>query len=243
MTLSASASAELARALDAAAVQSGVSLDALMAVASFQCAQLARTLLDSWPPAGPVAVLAGRGNNGGDALGCARHLAAGGTVVRAVVLGDLSDPESSYSRQALAANAAGVVVRSLTGGEAGPIARTLDGASLIVDGLLGTGSTGPPRGAVAGAVRCINAAAAPVLAIDLPSGLDATSGEVASECVRADWTLMLAIPKSGCLAAAAASVVGELWLADIGIPAGAYQRVGLSAPQFRAASMRRWVGH
>jgi NAD(P)H-hydrate epimerase len=91
------------------------------------------------------------------------------------------------------------------------------------------------------AVRGINSAAAPVLAIDLPSGLDATSGEVAGECVRADATLMLAIAKSGCLAKSTRSIVGQLWLADIGVPAESYRAVGLVPPDFRGGDLERFA--
>jgi NAD(P)H-hydrate epimerase len=231
------ATADQARALDDAAGQVGVSSDALMAIASFQCARLAQSLLDDLPGEASVAVLAGRGNNGGDALGCARHLAAWGCRVRAVALGDLADPEAGYSRQTRAAQAAGVELPPANYGAESAIEWALAGAGLIVDGLLGTGSSGPVRGPVAEAVHRINTSAALVLAIDVPSGLDATTGEASGDCVRADVTLMLAVPKSGCLAACAHTLVGRLWLADIGVPAAAYREAGLRPPHFSGNSL------
>jgi NAD(P)H-hydrate epimerase len=208
-----------------------------MAIAGFQCARLARTLLEALPSAAPVAVLAGRGNNGGDALGCARHLAAWGTPVRAVALGDLTDPEASYSRQARAAEAAGVELHPAGPDLTSAIDWALGGAALVLDGLLGTGGSGPVRGAVAAAIGHINESASVVLAIDIPSGLDATSGKTAGACVRAGVTLMLAIPKSGCLVEGTESLVGRLWLADIGVPAAAYREAGLVPPHFRSDSL------
>lgn len=211
-----------------------------MAVAGFQCARLAHQLLTPPPAAARVAVLAGRGNNGGDALGCARHLSAWGAAVRAVALSDLTDPGTSYSRQAQAAQAAGVELRSAGGDAESAIEWALQGATLIVDGLLGTGSSGPARGPVADAIRRTNAAAAPVLAIDVPSGLDATAGDTSGECVRASATLMLGTPKSGCLAPRSAALVGRLWLADIGVPGEAYREVGVTPPNFAGGSLERF---
>lgn len=239
MIATAVASAEQARGLDAAALRAGVSVDALMALAGFQCARLARRLLNDLAEDLSVAVLAGRGNNGADSLGCARHLSAWGRPVRVVVLADVYDPETNYARQARAAAAAGVELHSAGDGFAAAMEWALQGAGLIVDGVLGTGSTGPPRGMVAEAVRAINSAAATVLAIDLPSGLDATTGDATGECVRADATLMLAIAKSGCLAEKARPVVGQLWLADIGVPAEAYGAVALVPPDFQRGDLER----
>jgi hydroxyethylthiazole kinase-like uncharacterized protein yjeF len=235
------ASAEQARGLDAAALRAGVSVDALMALAGFQSARLTRRLFGTRSEDLRVAVLAGRGNNGADALGCARHLAAWGHPVRVLVLADIDDPESTYARQARAAVAAGAELRSHNEGFESALEWTLAGAGAIVDGLLGTGSTGPPRGMMGDGVRGINSASAAVLSIDLPSGLDASSGEVAGECVHADATLMLAIAKSGCLAESARSIVGQLWLADIGVPAASYRVVGLAPPDLRGGDLERFA--
>jgi hydroxyethylthiazole kinase-like uncharacterized protein yjeF len=241
LIVSAAASAEQARGLDSAAERAGVSVDALMALAGFQCARLAERLLNSPGGDAAIAVLAGRGNNGADSLGCARHLSAWGHPVRVVVLADVDDPEDNYARQIAAAVAAGTRLRYHGEGLAGALDWALTGAGLIVDGLLGTGSSGPPRGMTAEAVHAINSGAATVLAIDLPSGLDATTGGNAGGCVRADATLMLAIAKSGCLAEPARPVVGQLWLADIGVPRGAYRAVGLAPPDFHVGDLERFA--
>jgi hydroxyethylthiazole kinase-like uncharacterized protein yjeF len=235
------ASAEQARGLDAAALRAGVSVDALMALAGFQCARLAQRLFAGREDDSRVAVLAGRGNNGVDALGCARHLASWGHRVRVVVLADAENPDSIYARQTTAAVAAGADLRSYAEGLVASLAWALAGAGVIVDGLLGTGSTGPPRGMLVEVVQGINSASASVLAIDLPSGLDATSGEVAGECVRADATLMLAVAKSGCLVESVRSIVGQLWLADIGVPAESYRAVGLAPPDFHGGDLERFA--
>jgi hydroxyethylthiazole kinase-like uncharacterized protein yjeF len=238
--LTRSASAEQARALDAASRQLGTSEEALMALAGFQCARLVQIILAELGRDGPVAVLAGRGNNGGDALGCARHLAAWGTPVRTVTLASLDVPESPSSRQARAATASGVDLRQVSEDPQETLTWALLGASLTVDGLLGTGSSGPLRGMLAEAVRQVNAAGTPVLAIDLPSGLEASGGGTNRDAVRADDTLMLAIPKRGCLVKGAHAFVGRLWLADIGVPAQAYRDSGLMPPLFSADGLQRY---
>jgi NAD(P)H-hydrate epimerase len=99
---------------------------------------------------------------------------------------------------------------------------------MIIDALLGFGLSGPPSGAAARLIAAANAHRAPVLAVDLPSGLDATTGIPYDPCIRADATLTLALPKTGLLDPAARTVVGELAVADIGIPPAVYARVGIS---------------
>ncbi len=94
---------------------------------------------------------------------------------------------------------------------------------LIVDALIGYGLQSAPHGAVARLIEWTNTAGAPILALDIPSGVNATTGEHPGICVQARWTLTLALPKTGL----ERSTAGELWLADIGIPQTTYQRMGL----------------
>ena len=124
----------------------------------------------------------------------------------------------------------------------------LPDADLIVDALLGFGLSGPPSGPAARLIAAANAHPAPILAVDLPSGLDARTGDPYEPCIRADATLTLALPKTGLLAPAARPVIGELAVADIGIPAEVYDRIGVRVgPVFAERSIvrvmgdRRWV--
>ena len=96
-------------------------------------------------------------------------------------------------------------------------------AELVVDALIGYSLRGAPRGKVAGLIELCNQHAARVLSLDLPSGLDATTGEARGVVVCPTRTLTLALPKTGLL-----SAPGELYLADIGIPPQVYRRMGLS---------------
>ena len=119
----------------------------------------------------------------------------------------------------------------------------LPDADLIVDALLGFGLSGPPSGPAARLITAANAHPAPVLAVDLPSGLDARTGDPYDPCIRADATLTLALPKTGLLAPAARPVIGELAVADIGIPPEVYARVGVHVdPCSAAQSIVRVMG-
>ena len=99
--------------------------------------------------------------------------------------------------------------------------------ALIIDGLLGYGITGEPHGAVARLIRWANGGSAPILALDLPSGLDATLGPVHQSCILARATLTLAALKQGLLIEGASDLVGDLYLADIGIPPEIYALLGI----------------
>ena len=197
-------------------------------------AVLARRLaLDSAGAGAQVAVVAGRGNNGGDALVCARHLMDWGLPTRVLIPVSV-DELGGTAGLARAAQGAGAELLALGDGRGQGAERAISGASLVVDGLLGTGSRGAPREPTAAVISRVNRSSAEVLSVDLPSGLDADTGEVLGECVRAHHTLMLGVAKAGCLAPGARHWVGRGWLADIGIPREAYVRAGLEAPGWRA---------
>ncbi len=233
------ASAAQARGLDAAAGELGVSTAALMALAGFQAARLVDSVLGG---GAPVVVLAGPGNNGADALDCARHLALWGYPVRALTLVTAAAMSPVYAAEASAARASGVALGEAGDAPGEAVVRALTGAALAVDGLLGTGSHGAPRAAIADAIERLSRASLPVLAVDLPSGLDADTGAHPGACIRASQTLMLAAAKRGCLEEQARAQVGELWLADIGVPGEAYGRAGLRPPLFGPQGLGPYPG-
>ena len=125
-------------------------------------------------PEGPVAVVCGKGNNGGDGLVAARLLREAGREVRVLLLGD--GPRGRRGGQPRAPRRRPRAATRPT---------RLDGAAVIVDAVLGTGFAGAPREPALGAIEAINAAGAPVVAADVPSGVDASTGEVAGAAVRA----------------------------------------------------------
>jgi NAD(P)H-hydrate epimerase len=188
----------------------GVSPLQLMEVAGLATARVARSILGRLAERRSVCVLAGPGNNGADGLVAARRLAGWGVAVQALTTYDPASPRGLSVTQLAAARAAGVKVGRWGG--------RLPATALAIDALLGFGSQGAPRDEVADAIRAANISGNPLLALDIPSGLDAESGVPASLCVQAQATVTLALPKSGLLRESAQRAVGELYLADIGVP-------------------------
>jgi NAD(P)H-hydrate epimerase len=173
-------------------------------------------------PAYPVLFVAGRGNNGGDAFVAARRLHLDGWRVRVRMI---CSPEELRGDARLACEEmrrAGVGATILPQPEAWQVwdETDLPQGGVVVDGLLGIGSTGAPRGVVAAAIQWIQRAArrAAVVAIDLPSGLDADTGEAQAPAVRADLTVSLAAPKAGFAHPCAWEYLGHLEVAEIGLP-------------------------
>ena len=166
---------------------------------------------------GPVVVLAGGGNNGGGGLCCARHLHNHGVTVR-VVLDRAPERLHDLARhQWHILQAAGFtpVPRERA-------AQALQEAVVIVDALIGYGLQGPPRAIAAELIHACNAANAPVLSLDVPSGLHTDGADMSGPVVRAHRVLTLALPKP-----ALAHIDAEFFLADIGIPPEVYARLGI----------------
>ncbi|MGN6032545.1 MAG: NAD(P)H-hydrate epimerase [Thermomicrobiales bacterium] len=181
-----------------------------------------------------VLALAGSGGNGGDALVAARWLAAWGAVSTVVLTKAPEAVAGAAAHQLATVQRMGIPI--LTADD------PLPDAGLILDGLLGFSAAGnqPPRGAVATLIEGANAHPAPVLAIDLPSGLDATTGAIGLPCIRARWTVTLVLPKTGLLVPGAEAVCGAVAVADIGVPVEILRRAGavLDASPFAEAWFR-----
>jgi NAD(P)H-hydrate epimerase len=182
---------------------------------------LALTVLDrlgaDWAT-DPVVVLAGTGGNGGGGICAARHLANRGVDVTLVV----SDPEGIVGVPADQLSA----FRATGGREAVPGELPSSEVAMVVDALIGYGLRGAPRGSVAELIGWTASQSTSVISLDVPSGLVSTTGELPGVAISADLTLTLALPKTGLDSPA----VGDLWLADIGIPIEAYRRIGLEVP-------------
>ncbi len=166
-----------------------------------------------------IAVVCGRGNNGGDGLVLARRLAARGISPRVVLLARGSDLEGDPAVNLRRALEAGVEV--LEAPDEAAWARALEGIAgcdLIVDALLGTGVRGGARGLVARAIEDLQASGAVLVSVDLPSGVDADSGEVDGVAIRARRTYTLCRPKLPLVIDPAARYAGSWRVIDIGIP-------------------------
>jgi ADP-dependent NAD(P)H-hydrate dehydratase / NAD(P)H-hydrate epimerase len=195
------------RAADAAAIAAGAGGGALMERAAAALAdEVARRL-----PHGVIAVLCGKGNNGGDGWVAARLLRERGREVRLFSTAAVEE----LSGDAWAA------ADALTGPAAEPIAAgCLEGAAGLVDCLLGTGATGAPRGEVADALRLIQRCGLPVIACDVPSGVDASTGAAHELAVRADATVTFAAAKPGLWIRPGKAHAGEVVVVDIGVHDG-----------------------
>ncbi len=197
----------------------------MMEVAGDALARLARDrFLDGDPRGKSVVALAGTGGNGGDALVSARRLHNWGAQVTV----GLSKPAEDMSP--VAWHQLDILKRLGIQGSDAPLSPDAlpSDAALIIDGLIGYSLKGAPRGRVGELVRWANRNSAPRLAFDVPTGLEATSGRIFNPTFKADATMTLALPKTGLVADGAVSVVGELYLADIGIPPELYRRPNLN---------------
>jgi hydroxyethylthiazole kinase-like uncharacterized protein yjeF len=167
-------------------------------------------------PEGRIVVVAGKGNNGGDGLVAARLLRAGGRDVDVLLAGEPG--EFSGDAAAMLERLGDPAPHTLGSGGTGAFAENV---TLVIDALLGTGASGPPKGGVAAAIELINASAAPVLAADVPSGVDASTGETAGIAVTARATATFHATKAGLWIEPGRSHAGRISVLDIGIPEGA----------------------
>jgi NAD(P)H-hydrate epimerase len=166
----------------------------------------------------PVVVLAGTGGNGGGGICAARHLANRGVDVTVVI----SDPASLGTVPAHQLS----VYEATSGTVADVSTLETTTAGLVVDAIIGYSLRGAAAGVAAGMIGWAVGQSAPVLSLDVPSGIDSTTGAAEGAHVSATSTLTLALPKTGLDVAA----TGDLWLGDIGIPQEVYRRVGITVP-------------
>jgi hydroxyethylthiazole kinase-like uncharacterized protein yjeF len=168
-------------------------------------------------PTAVVRIVCGKGNNGGDGLVAARHLGEHGIAAEALLLWEPEElsPDARENHERLLA--AGGVARRV---DASALAGELEDSGAVVDALLGTGFSGAPRAPLDAAIEAINAAGVPVVAVDVPSGVDASSGEVEGVCVKATVTVTFHASKLGLWVMPGKHYCGQVEVIDIGIPPG-----------------------
>lgn len=216
----------------------GVETLQLMELAGFAVAAFARNRFLGGDARGKqVIALCGSGGNGGDGMVAARLLAAWGAEVGVHLTHKPGDLKGPAAHQA-------TILAKMNIMPAAPDhqAPDLSGADVILDGLLGFSLNGAPHGTTEMLIEAANAANRPILAIDVPSGLDSTTGDRPGACIRADATLTLALPKAGLGAPGAQDVTGDVTVADIGVPLAVYGRLGipLASPPFASRSFVPW---
>ncbi|MCP3990974.1 MAG: NAD(P)H-hydrate epimerase, partial [Actinomycetia bacterium] len=193
----------------------GIDLVRMMENAGRSLAHLARErFLGGNPEGKAVVVLAGTGGNGGGALVAARRLHGYGAKVSVGVARRSTQMTAVAGQQLAILEEMGVPIVVGAPPDVTP--------DLILDGLIGYSLRGAPRGISAELIRWANETLAAVLSLDVPSGLDTTTGTVFDPVIRADATMTLALPKAGLRVPEAGRVVGELYLADISVPPELY---------------------
>ena len=216
-----------------------ISLVQMMENAGRNLADLARQkFLDGNPTGRKVVVLAGTGGNGGGSLVCARWLHNQGAGVTVYV----TRPDDEFT--AVPAHQLEILRRIQVPVSPAHQLNTADQHDLIIDGIIGYSLQGAPQGPAADMIIWANNQPAPTLALDTPSGLDTTTGTTSNPTIKATATMTLALPKQGLRAPGAELHVGELYLADIGVPPSLYAgaRLGFDVGNIfaRGGVLRVW---
>lgn len=205
----------------------GIDLLQMMENAGRALAAQARGMLGGTVHGGRIAVLAGRGANGGGGLAAARRLAIWGADVLVLASGPREALGGAPLRQWEALERMQVPIQPIATSGPAELMMRLGHFDLLIDALIGYGLHGAPRGVEADLIAAVNGADSPVLALDIPSGLNADTGLPERPTIRATVTLTLALPKTGLVQPSAQEWVGQLYVADISIPAAVWRRVGI----------------
>lgn len=219
-------SAAQVRELDARLIAAGTPGFELMSRAAHA---IWRALRRRWPDIAEVTVLAGCGNNAGDGYLLAALALRGGWRVRMLAVGDPLQLQGDAALARDEALAAGVVIT--------PWTEQASLAGVVVDALLGTGLSGAVREPYAQAIRQLNTSGLPVLAVDIPSGLSADSGQVLGVAVRAELTVTLIGLKLGLFTGVAADFIGELLFDDLQADAHCVAGQAFSAQRLAATNV------
>ncbi|HET9000735.1 MAG TPA: NAD(P)H-hydrate dehydratase [bacterium] len=219
----------------------GIETSALMEQAGRRTAEVARRLLRASGGRRCV-VLAGKGNNGGDGLVAARHL-SGDHPIHVLLVASAEELPPDLGGHLHALRDRQVRIEEAQALPASGLERAIRDADLIIDAIFGTGFHGPARGFAVRVIEAANASGVPILAVDVPSGVDAVVGRADPPCIRATATVAMALPKIGTVQYPAAAQVGRLFVADIGIPESVIREAPIPTALATAAWMDRTVPH
>lgn len=201
----------------------GITLLQMMENAGRSLAYLStKRFLDNSPIGKKIVLLSGPGGNGGGVMTCARHLHNVGADLSIYATKPVNEMSPAAAHQGKILQELELPIFT------GLLPESSINPDLIIDGLIGYGLQGGPRGPAAEYIRWVNQQSSPVLSLDTPSGINTTTGEVYDPAVRADATMTLALPKLGMQSTSAIPFVGELYLADIGVPPELYTRSPLA---------------
>ena len=203
---------------DAAINDFGLPELALMESAGHRVAQAAEKILKGSAKKS-ICVLAGSGNNGGDALVAARYLSNFGARVKIFLVGNKDHRTDSLNVQMKILRGMGVEIQQLESDRAWErLQVTLRFSDAVIDGILGTGFFGELRPSALRLIRLVNSLSKPIISVDIPSGVETDTGVVGESAINATCTVALGLPKIGHLICPGADHVGKLIVDDIGIP-------------------------
>jgi len=176
-----------------------------------------------------VVILAGKGNNGGDALAVARHLYNKGFDIKTYLLAKKDEIKGDAAANLKILESIGIDVIEFISEEQFPeFENVLIRADLVVDGIFGTGLKGNVRGIPARLIDVVNSSSKTVVSIDIPSGINGENGKVMGCCIRASRTVTFALPKIGLLLHPGCEYTGKITVADIGIPQKAIENFSIN---------------
>lgn len=199
-----------------------IQLIQMMENAGRNLAELARRMLGGSVNHKRIAVLCGAGNNGGGGMVAARHLHNWGAEIRFMLPAPEVKIKPIPAHQYAILNRIGIADNKIS---------EISLVDLIIDAMIGYGLIGDPAGEIGKWIRLANDSAKPILALDVPSGLNTTTGIPGNPCIHATATMTLALPKTGLMLNETKSYVGELYLADISVPPQLYTRLGIDVPK------------
>ncbi|MBR9871579.1 MAG: NAD(P)H-hydrate dehydratase [Gammaproteobacteria bacterium] len=194
-----------------------------------------RQLRKRWPSPGSVLVLCGAGNNGGDGYLIAANAHRLGIFVECVAVAPSAKLTGDALKAFEVAQTEGVPITEISDLPEGLLQEKLAASDVIVDAMLGTGVTGAPRAPFSEVIRAVNQAKPPVLAVDLPSGLDATTGAASGDVVQAELTVTYIGAKTGLYTGVGPAVCGEVVFEPLATP----EQIS-GCPEQPVAQLVRW---
>ncbi|MCH7640820.1 NAD(P)H-hydrate epimerase [Patescibacteria group bacterium] len=216
--------------LDDLAVANGLEIRQMMELSGWHILNVFSELKIS--KTAKVVVACGKGNKGGDGLSATRHLINYGWKVEVVLMSKELAPNAQHQFNLLRKMKAATINYSDYREKS---ERAIKSSNVIIDALIGYHLKGAPRDNYAEVIRVINSASKKVIAYDIPTGIDATTGECFDPSIEATVTLTLALPKKAFKFEEAKNKSGQIFLADIGIPAFIYDQISPnSRPRFKA---------
>lgn len=207
---------------------------------------IVRSIEQHYPACKRIGILAGKGNNGGDGIVIARQLAHAGRDVHLFLV----SPPESFTGEAhinlqiaknLKLRIEEIPTDTTPGVEKDASLNYIASCEFLVDAILGTGLRGEVRDPIATIINAINNLPTPILSVDLPSGLDADTGNPLGTCVQADRTVTIGLPKRGLLVHPGAELTGKLEVADIGFPEQIIEAQDIKANWTTASQAVKWM--